>query len=146
MKAWLLGLGMLSLVGCSEDWGPDQFGREVAADELEGRWLLINYWAEWCAPCRTEIPQLNELDGARDDLVVLGVHYDGLQGQALSRSADALGIRFRVLAQNPGERLGISRPAVLPSSYLVDPRGVVQAELVGEQTRQAIEQRLDELR
>ncbi|MFC3609000.1 TlpA family protein disulfide reductase [Stutzerimonas tarimensis] len=145
MKAWWLVLGML-LAGCSESWGPDQAGQEVSSADLEGRWLLINYWAEWCAPCRVEIPELNALAQSRSDLVVLGVNFDALQGEALGEAAKALDIRFRVLARDPAERLGIDRPPVLPSSYLVDPQGVVRATLVGEQTAASIEQRLATLR
>jgi hypothetical protein len=36
-------------------------------DEWQGRWVFVNYWAEWCAPCRHEIPELNELHAARAD-------------------------------------------------------------------------------
>src|SRR5690554_1349257 len=87
-------LGSLALVGCSEDWGLDQHGKEVTASELGEKWLLINYWAEWCAPCRTEIPELNALAASSDKLVVLGVNFDGLKGQELAEAADLLGIRF----------------------------------------------------
>ena len=82
-----VGIGLI-LAGCAEDMGVDQHGRKVAAEQLEGQWLVINYWAEWCKPCRTEIPELNRLavalegQGAR----VLGVNFDALQGEALSGS------------------------------------------------------------
>ena len=36
-------------------------GGSVDLERWQGRWLIVNYWAEWCAPCRTEIPELNEL-------------------------------------------------------------------------------------
>ena len=56
------GIGMaLILAACTEDVGVDQHGRKVAAERLDGQWLVINYWAEWCGPCRTEIPELNAL-------------------------------------------------------------------------------------
>ncbi len=52
----------LLLAGCADDWGVDQHGRKVPAEQLDGQWLVINYWAEWCGPCRTEIPELNRLE------------------------------------------------------------------------------------
>ena len=78
-------IGLL-VSGCSDDWGVDQHARKVTAGELEGQWLLINYWAEWCGPCRKEIPELNRLAQHPQAAVqVLGVNYDGVQGEALAR-------------------------------------------------------------
>lgn len=142
----LLGLLIcLGLTGCAEDWGPDQHGANVTAQQLDGQWLLVNYWAEWCGPCRTEIPELNALDQTRDDVTVLGVNFDGLQGDELIAGAEALGISFRVLSVDPAERLDMPRSAVLPVTYIVDTTGQVRASLVGEQTAEALLAKIDEL-
>jgi len=42
----LLLLSCLFLSACEKDWGLDQHGEEVTAAQLQGQWLLINYWAE----------------------------------------------------------------------------------------------------
>ncbi len=140
----LLALSAL-LGGCEADWGADQHGRPVAADDLAGRWLVINYWAEWCAPCRTEIPELNRLAETRQDLVVLGVNFDELRGAELAQAAEALGIRFRVLADDPAERLALERSPVLPVTYLVDAERRVRERLVGEQTAAGLAARIEQL-
>lgn len=143
-----IGLGLLSclmLAGCSEDWGPDQHGANVTTQQLDGQWLLINYWAEWCGPCRTEIPELNALDESRSDITVLGVNFDGLQGDELSAAANDLGIRFRVLSVDPAERLELPRSAVLPVTYIVDKAGKVRQSLAGEQTAEGLLARLEQL-
>ncbi|MGM3388468.1 TlpA family protein disulfide reductase [Stutzerimonas stutzeri] len=139
-------LACLALVGCSESWGPDARGQEVAGRDLEGDWVLVNYWAEWCGPCRTEIPELNALDASSEDITVLGVNFDELQGEELVAAAEALGIRFRVLSVDPTERLGLSRSAVLPLTVIVGPDGEVRESLVGEQTQEGLLARLDTLR
>lgn len=52
-------------------------GRDVSLRQHRGRVVLVNYWATWCPPCRTEIPWLMELQGRfRTQLVVLGVAMD----------------------------------------------------------------------
>lgn len=142
----LMLLGGLLVSGCEQDWGVDQHGQLVAAEQLQGRWLLINYWAEWCGPCRTEIPELNRLAESRTDLHVLGVNFDELRGEELAQAAEALGIRFRVLSEDPAERLQLSRSAVLPVTYLVDDTGKVREQLVGEQTADKLLARLEQLR
>lgn len=139
-------LASLALAGCAEDWGPDQHGETVTANQLADQWVLVNYWAEWCGPCRTEIPELNTLDEAQGDVTVLGVNFDGLQGDELIAAADALGIDFTVLSQDPAERLELPRSAVLPVTYIVDSTGRVRASLVGEQTAEGLLARLDALR
>lgn len=134
----------LLLAGCAEDWGVDQHGRKVTAEQLEGQWLVVNYWAEWCKPCRTEIPQLNRLEaelqgkGTR----VLGVNFDALQGEQLSKAAAAFDIRFTVLAQDPAPRLELPRNDVLPVTYLIDASGRLRERLVGEQTAAGLQARL----
>ena len=143
----LLGLlASLALAGCAEDWGADHQGAAVTAQQLDGQWLVINYWAEWCGPCRTEIPELNALDQSRDDVTVLGVNFDGLQGDELVAAAEGLGIGFRVLSIDPAERLELPRTAVLPVTYIVDADGDVRESLVGEQTAAGLLARLDKLR
>ncbi|MGL4316800.1 MAG: TlpA disulfide reductase family protein [Pseudomonas sp.] len=137
----------LILAGCAEDWGVDQHGRKVPAEQLEGQWLVINYWAEWCGPCRTEIPELNRLD---DQLQgrharVLGVNYDALQGANLADAANDLGIRFTVLAHDPAARLQLPRSDVLPATFIIDARGRLRERLVGEQTAAGLQAKLTQL-
>ena len=147
-KKWLMGAGLLAclaLAGCSEDWGLDQHGAQVTSQQLDGQWLVINYWAEWCGPCRTEIPELNALNDAHADITVLGVNFDGLQGDELASASAELGIDFRVLSLDPAERLDLPRSAVLPVTYLVDKEGSVRQQLVGEQTVEGLLEHLAQL-
>lgn len=141
-----LGAGLL-LAACAEDLGVDQSGRKVPAERLEGQWLVINYWAEWCGPCRTEIPELNALDRRLEErsASVLGVNFDGLQGAQLSAAVQALGIQFTVLAQDPAQRFGLPRSEVLPATYIVDDRGQLRERLLGEQTAAGLLARLKAL-
>ncbi|WP_313519632.1 TlpA disulfide reductase family protein [Pseudomonas sp.] len=141
-------LACLLLGGCGDDLGVDQHGQKVTAASLEGQWLVINYWAEWCGPCRTEIPQLNQLSRelAAEGGKVIGVNFDGLQAQELSKAAEDMGIRFAVLAQDPAERFALPRSEALPATFIVDPQGKLRERLLGEQTAAGLRERLAELR
>ena len=139
------GIGMaLILAACTEDVGVDQHGRKVAAERLDGQWLVINYWAEWCGPCRTEIPELNALARQHEaqTVTVLGVNFDGLQGEALNRAVQALGIEFTVLEQDPAARYELPRNEVLPVTYIVDNQGRMRERLLGEQSAAGLNARL----
>ncbi|WP_407311570.1 TlpA disulfide reductase family protein [Pseudomonas sp. nanlin1] len=136
------------LGGCrAADYGPDQNGRTVAARELDSHWLVVNYWAEWCGPCRTEIPELNALandsKGIKGQGVrVLGVNYDGLRGDDLKKASSDLGITFTVLADDPAARFALERSEALPATFIIDGKGKVRERLLGEQTAAGIKAKL----
>ncbi|WP_095078432.1 TlpA disulfide reductase family protein [Pseudomonas sp. Irchel s3h17] len=137
----------LLLSGCGYDYGTDQLGRKVASERLDGQWLVLNYWAEWCGPCRTEIPELNtlaeQLKGQKID--VFGVNFDNVQGEELKSASSKLGIAFTVLAQDPAERFELPRSEALPVTYIIDDKGKVREQLMGEQTAAGVMAKLKAL-
>ncbi|MDE1167159.1 MAG: TlpA disulfide reductase family protein [Pseudomonas sp.] len=136
------------LSGCGADYGPDQNGKVVQAKQLDGQWLVVNYWAEWCGPCRTEIPQLNTLaDQLKGQgVAVVGVNFDNLQGDDLKKAAETLGITFTVLAQDPAPRFDLPSSEALPITYIIDNKGKIRDQLIGEQTAEGITAKLQQLK
>ena len=138
----------LLLGGCGNDYGVDQAGNKVAAERLDKQWLVLNYWAEWCAPCRTEIPELNalaeQLKG--QSVEVFGVNFDNVQGAELKSASDKLGIKFTVLAQDPAPFFGVPRSQALPVTYIIDDKGKVREQLLGEQTAAGVLAKIKALR
>lgn len=110
-------------------------GGHLDLDALGDRWLFVNYWAEWCAPCREEIPELNALQAEAPEKVrVLGVNFDQLPPEVMGPQAEGLGIRFAVAAEDPRDLLGIRLPEVLPSTYVFAPGGEQVGVLLGPQS------------
>ena len=136
-------LACLSLVGCSSE---PSFrvadGSSIRFSDLHGESVVLNYWAEWCAPCREEIPELNELrqQGSQRgvEIRVLGVNYDGLEGADLNAVMQRMEIEFPVLVDDPRENFRIGRAEVLPMTVVIDPKGTVQAVLAGPQTAESL--------
>jgi thiol-disulfide isomerase/thioredoxin len=116
-------------------------GASASLSEWDDRYLVINYWAEWCAPCRHEIPELNQLHQARDEqgIVVLGVNYDGIAGEKLVTLIGEMGIEFPTLVQDPQLRYGYDRPETLPMTAIITPSREVQKILIGPQTSASIQ-------
>ena len=137
-RAAALALGLALCLGACEPRPKifsDTDGAQVDFKAAHGRWTLINYWAPWCAPCREEIPELNEFQRLHaDEVMVLGVHLDNPPLEKLRADREAMGIRFRVLSSDPGPALGLSYPAVVPMTRVLDPDGRLRDSLAGPQT------------
>lgn len=143
MRLWPRRIGcvaLLALAACSGDAFHFADGATSTWSRWAGQYMAINYWAEWCVPCREEIPELNALHQDRDatGLVILGVNYDGISGEALTTLMAEMGIEFPVLASDPFDRFGYDVPTVLPTTVIIGPDNSVHQVLVGPQTRESL--------
>ena len=141
MRNLVIFFFMLMSVSCSvEEHIEFADGSRTQLSHWDDRWMVINYWAEWCAPCRHEIPELNELHARRveNGLVVLGVNYDGLVQPKLGDVIERMDIKFPVMREDPQMRYGYERAEHLPVTVLINPAREVHEVLVGPQTMNSI--------
>ncbi|MDC1211173.1 TlpA family protein disulfide reductase, partial [Porticoccaceae bacterium] len=104
-----------------------------------GQYTLVNYWAEWCQPCRVEVPELNELAAEhRDQLTILAVNFDNEQGPELLAQLQKIGIQFPSLAEDPRAKWGLERPQVLPETLIINSDGELVQRLIGPQTLESL--------
>ena len=78
MRSLVIIVALLSLTACAEKPVSLQLlpsGSHSMSNE-EATYTVLNYWAIWCAPCRREIPELNEFDHLSADISVVGVNWD----------------------------------------------------------------------
>jgi thiol-disulfide isomerase/thioredoxin len=57
----------------------DNSGEMISFSKFEGQWLLLNFWATWCAPCREEIPELNEFSHKNKTIQTIAIAIDDLE-------------------------------------------------------------------
>lgn len=125
--------GLLS--GCGKADYQTLDGNSGRFKDLEGRWILINYWASWCEPCIKEIPELNQFAQQHaGQAEVFAVNFDGAQGEELKQQVAKLQFAIPVLLADPAARLGYQRPQALPSTFVFGPDGKLKQVLQGEQT------------
>jgi thiol-disulfide isomerase/thioredoxin len=141
-KNFLLKTVLLSLVlvGCSADNGYQLIdGSSYSFNNDQGKYTLVNYWAEWCQPCRVEVPELNELAAEHaDQLTVLAVNFDNEQGPELLAQLQKIGIQFPSLALDPRAKWGLERPNVLPETLIINSEGELVQRLIGPQTLESL--------
>jgi thiol-disulfide isomerase/thioredoxin len=110
--------------------------------ELQGKWIVINYFAEWCAPCLREIPELNEfkkLTDGKQNAVLFGISYDAMQDHELTVLAEKYNITFSLI-NHIETKLPFEMPKYLPATYLIRPDGTVAGQLLGEQNSRSLNQ------
>jgi len=119
-------------------------GGEVSLSDYRGGWVLINYWATWCAPCRKEMPELSALHDERDDLTVLGLAFEDTDDSAFEEFLAEFHASYPILrvdVYQPPEPFGA--PKVLPTTIILDREGKAVKAFLGPVTREAIERFLD---
>jgi cytochrome c biogenesis protein CcmG, thiol:disulfide interchange protein DsbE len=141
-RVWLI-VPLLLAAGClpEEHRGPVAVGHTApayAAQDLEGepreladlrgQPVLLNVWATWCAPCRVEMPALQELHetyGPRG-LEVVGVSIDGRgERQAIRSFLREVGATFTIWWDPEADIQARFGYIGVPTTYLIDPDGTV---------------------
>ncbi len=127
----------------------DRSGKATSIAAFAGKSLVINFWATWCAPCRSEIPLLQALhtEWAGRDVSVVGIAVDSRD--KVLQYADRLKIDYPLLigeqdALDVAATFGVDSP-VFPFTVFTDRRGEVVALFVGELHRPQAELILGEV-
>lgn len=121
-------------------------GGPVALSDFRGEWVVVNYWATWCAPCRKEMPELSELHEQRGDVTVLGLAYEEVDDAEFKAFLQSLPVSYPILKVDvyaPPQPFGT--PKVLPTTIVLDPQGRAVKAFLGPVTRQDIEGFIDGL-
>jgi len=121
-------------------------GDEVSLSEFRGKWLVLNYWATWCAPCRKEIPDLSTLNDSRDDVIVLGLAFEDTDIESFDKFLEEFHPSYAVLLVDvyaPPEPFGA--PRVLPTTIILNPEGVPVKTFLGPVTMESIESFIDSM-
>ena len=123
---------------------PQLDGEAMALSDFRGQWVVLNYWATWCAPCRKEIPELSALHTERSDITVLGIAYEEVDLSVFEEFLAEFSVTYPILVADvyaPPEPFGA--PRVLPTTIILDPAGRSVKAFLGPVTREDIEAFVD---
>jgi len=152
----------------------DLDGRVTRLSDHRGKVVVLNFWATWCPPCRSELPHFSELyDVYRDrDVVVIGVSFDHASGtEQVAAFVEAAGLAYPIAkVRDIGEVQAIERawsaldgiPTVggfgdgdpipsngsvqmMPTTFLIDRSGRIYRKHVGARDRRQLEPEIRQL-
>ncbi|MBR9856533.1 MAG: TlpA family protein disulfide reductase [Gammaproteobacteria bacterium] len=111
-------------------------GEQRELSDYRGRWLVVNYFAEWCAPCLREMPLLNELNESNEfndaeGPAVVAVSFDALPPAELERLKTDYRMTMPVAAGLAGP-WPFETPRALPTTMVINPRGKLVDSHQGE--------------
>jgi len=160
LKRYLLclGFGLFGLVGCNQHSaspaGPTQTaiaigeigsklpefkvkdlqGREISSADLQGKVVLIDFWATWCQPCKKEMPgyqKLLEYYGP-NGFAVIGFKFDTMKDtEDPIVFAKKIGVRYPIALATDDIKQKFGGIEGLPTTLLYDRQGVLRQKIIG---------------
>ena len=107
-------------------------GEKVSLNDYKGKFVLLNFWATWCAPCRKEMPAMSNLhDDFKDaGLEVVGVHV-GPSLAGIKKFLESVPVSFTILIDKD---MSLASWGVqgLPTTFLINPEGLLIYKAIGE--------------
>ncbi len=115
-------------------------GAEFTLKSLKGKWVYINYWASWCAPCLHEIPELNQFyqKYKNKNIAVFGVNYDGLSKEEQRPLIKKYQLAYPSLGIDPADALKLGDIKGVPVTFVFNPEGKLFDIKYGEQTTESL--------
>ena len=129
---------ILVLVSCQRNDIEVFNGSNTNINDLNGNWILINYWADWCAPCIKEIPELNDFAAENKNIKVYTFNFDELEIDDLKPIAKKFKIKVPSLLTHPRDIWGIATPPAVPATYFINPNGEITVSLFRPQTKDSL--------
>ena len=109
-------------------------GKEIKLSDLQGKKVIVNFWATWCPPCKAEMPHMQEfyLENS-NDVEILAVNLTTSEKNAndVGRFVEDYGLSFPILLDSDGSIGRIYQAFTIPTSYVIDTKGFIQKRIVG---------------
>lgn len=115
-------------------------GEQFRLSSLRGQVVVLNFWATWCLPCRSEIPQLSAMQQEMDarGLKIIGVSWDDT-ADGVNDFQKELKQDYMVLLGGEDVQAQFGGIPSLPTTYLIDREGRIRQKIIGERDRAGFE-------
>lgn len=125
----------------------EQNGKPISLSDFKGRVILLNIWAQWCGPCKQEMPFLSQIyDEYKDKgLVIIGVSIDKANDRAkLESYLQSNPVSYLIVNDVKGDILkeypapdGSDMINVFPTTFIIDKKGEIVESFIGSKTKES---------
>ncbi len=118
-------------------------GHEISLEDLRGKAVVLNFWATWCGPCRTEMPDLQAFydDHRPQGLELIGVNIQE-SAEDVTQYRQMLGISFPTVLDSDGSVTREYLVRGVPSTFFIDPQGTIRQVQIGPLNRKGLNEKL----
>ncbi len=126
---------------------PDLAGKPVRSEDFDGKVLLVNFWATWCAPCEIEIPWFIDFEKKyrSQGLEIIGISLDEEGPEVVRKYVDKRKISYHIVMGDEKTADAFGGILGLPTTYVVDRDGNFYSMHRGLVSKEIMERELQEL-
>ena len=118
----------------------DTAGQSQRLADLKGKWVVVNFWATWCAPCVKEIPDIAAFASAQvSNVRVLGIALDWDDEKQVKAFARKVGLTYPLVLGNDASEKAFGKLKGLPTTIVYDPAGKIVYRKTGTVSKELLE-------
>lgn len=118
-------------------------GELTKLSNYRGKKVILNFWASWCPPCKAEMPNIEKFYKENKDhnVIVLAVNLTTTEKNKnnVQQFIKDQGLTFPILLDEQGKEGKLYQTFTIPTSYIIDPKGIVQQKFIGPMSKEIIE-------
>lgn len=125
---------------------PDLNGKQVSLSDFQGKIVVLNFWATWCAPCMREMPELEKIQQnyQNRNVQVIGIVVVSNEKE-IDRQVEYTGVTYPILIGNKKTIADYGKFTSIPHTFIIDSDGKIQKQFDGSQKYDDFARELDVL-
>lgn len=129
-------------------------GQPIRLSDFQGKKVILNFWATWCPPCKAEMPHLEnyyKTKAKKQNVEIIAVNLTNAERgsnklETVKGFANEYGLTFPIPMDETGEVGNIYQTITIPTSYIIDSRGIIHQKIVGPMDEEMIKKLVNEMR